>query len=166
MKLVLLAKVVVAAEAAGQEVVADAEVTAEVVAEAEAEAAVVAVAAEEAAAGVTAEIVGIAGVEAETGAGKFFSWKPGFDGRRGAAAAPRFSFGGDVAAGCPCGPHHEKPASEEAGCNRHFMPNCCGPSLQTGGLNASHSPHQISFRPLRHEAVYAFHRNKLWRFYT
>ena len=165
MKLVLLAKVVVAAEAAGQEVVADAEVTAAVVAEAEAEAAVVAEAAE-AGAGVTAEIVGIAGVEAETGAGKFFSWKPGFDGRRGAAAAPRFSFGGDVAAGCPCGPHHEKPASEEAGCNRHFMPNCCGPSLQTGGLNASHSPHQISFRPLRHEAVYAFHRNNLWRFYT
>jgi len=92
MKLVLLAKVV-AAEAAGQEVVADAEVTAVVVAVAEAEAAVVAVAAEEAAAGVTAEIVGIAGVEAETGAGKFFSWKPGFDGRRGAVAAPRFSFG-------------------------------------------------------------------------
>jgi len=91
MKLVLLVKV--AAEAAGQEVVADAEVTAVVVAVAEAEAAVVAVAAEEAAAGVTAEIVGIAGVEAETGAGKFFSWKPGFDGRRGAAAAPRFSFG-------------------------------------------------------------------------
>jgi len=92
MKLVLLAKVVAAAEAAGQEVVADAEVTAVVVAEAEAEAAVVAEAAE-AGAGVTAEIVGIAGVEAETGAGKFFSWKPGFDGRRGAAAAPRFSFG-------------------------------------------------------------------------
>lgn len=115
MKLVLLAKVVVAEAAAGQEVAADAGVTAAVV-EAEAEAAVVAVA-EEAAAGVTAEIVGIAVVEAETGAGNFFCWEPGFDGRRGAAAAPRFSFGATVAAGCSCGPHHEESAFQEAGRN-------------------------------------------------
>ena len=115
MKLVLLAKVVAEEEAAGREVAAAAGVTAAVV-EAEAEAAVVAVA-EEAAAGVTAEIVGIAVVEAGTGAGNFFSWEPGFDGRRGAAAAPRFSLGATVAAGCSCGPHHEEPAFQEAGRN-------------------------------------------------
>jgi hypothetical protein len=115
MKLVLLAKVVAEEAAAGQGVAVDAGVTAAVVVVAEAEAAVVAVAEE--AAGVTAEIVGIAVVEAGTGAGNFSSWEPGFDGRRGAAAAPRFSFGATVAAGCSCGPHHEEPAFQEAGCN-------------------------------------------------
>src|SRR5690348_18427005 len=96
MKLVLLAKVVAEEAAAGQGVAVDAGVTAAVVV-AVAEAAVVAVAEE--AAGVTAEIVGIAVVEAGTGAGNFSSWEPGFDGRRGAAAAPRFSVGATVAAG-------------------------------------------------------------------